>query len=198
MRGSFGSPAFVYTAAVMGQKTVWLVGMMGAGKSVVGRSLALELGLRFVDSDEEIARRSGCSIAEIFEREGERGFREREREAIDALAGEAAVVSLGGGAVSEPGAAERLAAAGTLVYLRARPETLLARIGDARSRPLLANLDDSGREARLNELLAARSAANEAAAIVVDTDDLGVDEVAARVARRLADARERIGESGGM
>ena len=176
---------------------MWLVGMMGAGKSAVGRSLALALGVRFVDSDDEVARRSGCSVGEIFEREGEQGFRKRERELIDAVAGEEAIVSLGGGAVSQPGAVDRLAAAGTVVYLRARTETLLARIGDARSRPLLANLDEGAREACLDELIAARSAANEAAAIVVDTDDLGVDEVAARVARRLADAAERIGKAEG-
>jgi shikimate kinase len=193
MRGSFGSPAFVYTAAVKGRKTVWLVGMMGAGKSAVGRALALALGVRFVDSDEEIARSSGCSLAEIFERDGEQGFRTRERELIDALAGQEAIVSLGGGAVSQPGAADRLAEAGTVVYLRARPETLLARIGDARSRPLLANLDEQAREARLAELMAARSAANDSAAIVVDTDDMGIDEVAGRVARQLASAAVPIG-----
>jgi shikimate kinase len=182
---------------VKGRKTVWLVGMMGAGKSAVGRSLALALGVRFVDSDDEIALRCGCSLGEIFEREGEQGFRERERELIDEVAGDEAIVSLGGGAVSQPGMAERLAAAGTVVYLRARPETLLERVGDAGSRPLLANLDDGAREARLSGLIAARSAANETAAIVVDTDDLGVDEVAGRVARRLADAANRIGYSGG-
>ena len=171
--------------------------MMGAGKSAVGRSLALALGVRFVDSDDEVARRAGCSLGEIFEREGERGFRARERDLIDEVAGEEAIVSLGGGAVSQAGATDRLAASGTVVYLRARPETLLARIGDARSRPLLANLDDRARETCLGELIAARSAANETAAIVVDTDDLGVDEVAGRVARRLADAAVSIGEAGG-
>jgi shikimate kinase len=176
---------------------VWLVGMMGAGKSVVGRSLALAFGLRFVDTDDEVARLSGCSLSEIFEREGEQGFRERERELIDAVAGEEAIVSLGGGAVSQPGAADRLAAAGIVVYLRARSETLLARVGDARGRPLLAKLDDRAREACLDELIAARNAANETAAIVVDTDDLDVDEVVDRVAQGLADAALQIGESGG-
>jgi shikimate kinase len=197
LRGSFGSPAFVYTAAVKGRNTVWLVGMMGAGKSAVGRSLARALGVRFVDSDEEVVRRSGCSVNEIFEREGEQGFRTREREWIETLAGEEAIVSLGGGAVSQPGAVDRLAATGTLVYLRARPETLLARIGDARDRPLLAGLDAPAREACLAELIEARDSANEAAAIIVDTDDLAVDEVAVRVARRLAGLEGSIGNSEG-
>jgi shikimate kinase len=170
---------------------------MGAGKSAVGRSLARAHGVRIVDTDHENALRSGGSLRAIIERGGEQGFRERERELIDAVAGDEAIVSLGGGAVSQPGMAERLAAAGTVVYLRARPETLLARVGDAGSRPLLANLDDEAREARLSGLIAARNAANETAAIVVDTDDLGIDEVAGRVARRLADVADRIGYAGG-
>jgi len=171
--------------------------MMGAGKSAVGRSLALALGVRFVDSDDEITERSGRSLGEIFEREGEAGFRKREREAIDAVAGQAAVVSLGGGAIAQPDAAERLASSGIVVYLRARPETLLSRIGAAAGRPLLANLDERAREARLEQLIAARSAANASAAIVVDTDDLDIDEVADLVARRLAEASLPIGRAGG-
>jgi len=161
---------------------------MGAGKSAVGRSLARVLGRRLVDTDDEVARRAGCSVAEIFEQLGEHGFREREREVIDAVAGEDAIVSLGGGAVSQPGAAAQLAASGTLVYLRARPETLLERIGDSADRPLLAGFDSDARAARLVELIEQRGAANESAAIVVDTDDVSVDEVAGRVARRLAEA----------
>jgi shikimate kinase len=166
---------------------------MGAGKSAVGRSLARVLGLRLVDTDDEVARRGGRPLGQIFEQLGERGFRELEREVIDAVSGEAAVVSLGGGAAAQPGAVERLAAAGTLVYLRARPETLLSRIGDGAGRPLLANLSADARAARLEQLTAERSAANERAAIVVDTDDASVDEVAERVARRLAEAPDRAG-----
>ena len=90
----------------------------------------------------------GCRVAEIFEREGEPAFRGQEREAIEACCGEAAVVALGGGAIEPPGARERLASAGTVVYLRARPETLLARLGDARSRPLLAGLSPAGQAGR--------------------------------------------------
>jgi shikimate kinase len=182
---------------VVGRKTVWLVGMMGAGKSAVGHSLAGALELRFVDTDDEVARRANCSLTELFERLGEPGFREREREVIDSVAGDAAVVSLGGGAVAQPGAAERLAASGTVVYLRARPETLLARIGDGASRPLLANLGEDERRARLAALVDDRSAANETAAIVVDTDDASVDEVAACVAQELARAAAEAGRSGG-
>ena len=104
---------------------MWLVGMMGAGKSAVGPALAQRLECDFVDSDAEIEREAGCSIAELFAAEGEPCFRERERAAIEKLAGRPAVVALGGGAPAQPGAGEWLAATGCVVYLRARPETLV-------------------------------------------------------------------------
>jgi len=162
--------------------------MMGAGKSRVGAELARRLGLRFVDTDSEIERARGLRIREIFEREGEGSFRALERDAIAGLSGQPCVVALGGGAIAEPGAAERLAGTGTLVYLRARPESLLARVGDAPGRPLLEGLAPGERLGRLRALLAERSPHYESATIAVDTDDLSVGEVAARVEERL---RER-------
>src|SRR5690606_21135862 len=149
-------PAFrvSYTARAMADGTIWLVGAMGAGKSAVGPRLAARLGLPFVDADAEIERAAGASIAAIFEREGEASFRARERAAIEAQAGRAAVVALGGGAIAQPGAAERLAATGTVVWLRARPETLAARVGDGAGRPLLASLAPDERRARIAALLA--------------------------------------------
>lgn len=182
---------------MVGRKTVWLVGMMGAGKSAVGPSLARALETSFVDTDDEIARLAGCSLSELFERVGESGFREREREVIESLSGERAVVSLGGGAVATPGAVERLAASGTLVYLRARPATLLARIGAGAGRPLLENLSAAERRARLEELESERRAAYETAAVLVDTDEASVDEVVARVVQALGCAATENGESGG-
>jgi shikimate kinase len=164
---------------------VWLVGMMGAGKSTVGARLARRLGRRFVDTDVEVERAAGCRVAEIFEREGEAAFRRREREAIEACAGEGAVVALGGGAISQPGARERLAQSGLVVYLRARPETLLARVGDAESRPLLRGRSRQGQRERLEELLAQRREAYETAAIVIDTDGQPADAVADALAERI-------------
>lgn len=160
--------------------------MMGAGKSAVGRALAAQLGVPFVDSDVEIERAAGRPIAAIFEREGEARFRERERAVVDKLAGRAAVVALGGGAIAQPGAAQRLAASGTVVYLKAAPETLLARVGAARTRPLLHGLDDAGRLAEIRRLLDERGAAYESAGIVVQTEDRDVAAVAAAVAEELA------------
>jgi shikimate kinase len=165
--------------------TVWLVGMMGCGKSEVGARLAACLERRFVDTDAEIERAAGMSVAQIFEREGERGFRDRERAAIDAWAGEAVVVAPGGGALGQPGAPERLAGSGTVVYLRARPETLLERIGSAHTRPLLMGLSREARRERLTALLEERRSAYESAALVVDTDGLSAGEVASEIAARL-------------
>ena len=168
--------------------TIWLVGMMGAGKSAVGSRLAERLGVRFVDTDAEIEREAGESVAELFEREGQEGFRTRERAAVAAVAGQRAVVALGGGAVAQPGARERLAASGTLVWLRARPETLAARVSDeAEARPLLHGLDPAERRERLAKLLAEREPHYAAATVVVDTDALSADAIAERLARRLAE-----------
>jgi 3-dehydroquinate synthase len=165
---------------------VWLVGMMGAGKSEVGRRLAARLARPFVDSDAEIEAGAGASIAELFATRGEAYFRALEREAIERAVGSGAVVALGGGAIAQPGAARRLAATGTIVYLRARPETLATRIGHAPERPLLAGLDESERLARLRGLLAERAPRYAKARIQIDTDELDADAVAERVADALA------------
>lgn len=162
--------------------------MMGSGKSTVGVALARRLSRRFVDTDVEIERAAGRSVAEIFEREGEAVFREREREVIAKWAGEPVVVALGGGAIAQPGAPGRLARCGTIVYLRARPETLLARVGEAGTRPLLRGLDRQDRRGRLEALLQERREAYATAAMTVDTDGLDPEQVAREIAERL-DAR---------
>ena len=159
--------------------------MMGAGKSSIGPQLARRLGRRFIDTDAEVERAVGRRVAEIFERDGEPAFRRHERAAIEACCGEPAVVALGGGAIAEPGARERLAGAGLVIYLRARPETLLARVGDADSRPLLRDLEPAAQKARLAALLAQRRSAYESAAIVIDTDDQPVAALVEQLAKRI-------------
>jgi shikimate kinase len=171
-----------------GSANVWLVGMMGAGKSTVGPRLARRLGRRFLDTDAEIEREQGRSVAEIFAGEGEAGFRALERELVERLRGESAVVALGGGAIARPEVREAVASSGTLIWLRARPETLAARLDRlAASRPLLAGLSPDARIECLRELLAGREAAYACAAFAVDTDEREVDEVVERIARLLAE-----------
>jgi shikimate kinase len=167
-------------------RTVWLVGMMGAGKSAVGRLLAARLGLPFLDTDAEVEREAGCTIADLFAREGEAVFRRRERAAIERCAGRAAVVALGGGAMAQPGAAERLAGSGTVVYLKAGPEALLARVGEADERPLLKGLDHAGRLAEIGRLLARRAPCYEKAEVVVETEGRDPQAVAEAVEEALS------------
>ncbi len=166
--------------------TVFLVGLMGAGKSSVAVELGKVLGRPVFDSDAVIEQDAGMTIPEIFAREGEAAFRARERAAVEKLAGMGAVVALGGGAMAQPGAPERLRASGTVVYLRARPETLARRVGAATSRPLLAGLDAAGRLAKLRELLAQREPSYMQAQRVVDTDAGNPRRIAREIAALLA------------
>ncbi len=133
---------------------IYLVGLMGAGKTTVGRQLAKRLGRRFLDSDHEIEARTGVKIPTIFEIEGEEGFRRREAYTIAELCAEEGVVlATGGGAVLSPETRQRLAGSGWVVYLNVPPLLLHERTKHDRSRPLL-RVDDP--LARLESLYAIR------------------------------------------
>ena len=173
------------TAGDANDRPILLVGMMGSGKSTVGPLLARLLARDFLDLDEEIERRAGRTISEIFESDGETAFRSLEGEAVEALAKGDVVVALGGGAIAQPGASKRLAKLGTVVYLRASPDELAGRIGGADERPLLSGLDASGQRRRLEEILQARETAYETAQVVVETDGRSVEEIAQRIAEDL-------------
>jgi len=168
-------------------RCVLLTGPMGAGKSRVGRELAAALGFSFVDTDAEVERAARMKISEIFAREGEAGFRKRERAVLEALPARDCVVALGGGAVAAPANLELLDEKGVLVWLDASPETLVDRIGDASSRPLLAGLDRSARIAKLAALRDARASAYGTARIRIDTDARSVGEICATIRAALAD-----------
>ena len=149
-------------------QNVFLVGLMGAGKSTIGRHLAKSLGLEFVDSDHEIERRTGASIPLIFDVEGENGFRQREKKIIYELTQrEGIVLATGGGVVLDQDNRNWLRERGRVIYLFATVEQLLARTAKDRNRPLLQTPDP---RARLQELLNTRDALyREVADMVVDT-----------------------------
>ena len=154
-----------------------LVGMMGAGKTSVGKRLARRLGWRHVDADKRIERTTGRTIPDIFATEGEAGFRTVERDVLDALLRlpGRTIVSTGGGAVLSSANRALMRERGTVVWLRARPETLLARVRAGEGRPLLA--DDPA--AALRRLADERqSAYTDAAHVIIDVDGLTADQVA--------------------
>jgi shikimate kinase len=168
--------------AMMHAGNLYLVGMMGAGKTTVGRLLARRLKLRFLDADHEIERRCGVKVPLIFEIEGEAGFRLREIQVLAELTMlEGVVLATGGGAVLAEENRGRLAARGTVIYLCAHPEELYQRVRHDRNRPLLATLDPLE---RLRELYQERDCLYRSIAdLVVDT---GRQSVAA-LARQLID-----------
>jgi shikimate kinase len=163
---------------------VFLVGMMGAGKTSVGKLLARHLGKTFHDSDQVIESRTGVKIPVIFELEGEVGFRAREAAVIQELTGLAEIVlATGGGAVLDPRNRERLKARGTVVYLRASVNELWSRTRHDRNRPLLQTADPY---ARLCELHAQRDPLyREVADVTVDTGTQSLKTLVAKLEQRL-------------
>ncbi|MEX0899357.1 MAG: shikimate kinase AroK [Gammaproteobacteria bacterium] len=129
---------------------LFLVGPMGAGKSAIGRELARMLRRPFFDSDSVIQERTGADIGFIFDREGEVGFRARERHVIDELTLiPDAVVATGGGAVLDTGSRDALVSRGTVVYLYTSIEYQLSRTRASTTRPLLDTADPADRLASL-------------------------------------------------
>jgi shikimate kinase len=171
-------------APAVPERALLLAGMMGAGKSTVGRALARRLGWEFIDTDERVTERSGRSIAELFAL-GEESFRRLESAILAELPERGAVVALGGGAVVAPENRALLDAKGVWVWLDARPETLAERVGTDSRRPLLAGVDAGERLARLRALRDARAEAYAHARARVETDGLDVEQVCDAVLRAL-------------
>jgi shikimate kinase / 3-dehydroquinate synthase len=165
-------------------RNVFLIGPMGSGKTAVGRQLAKALHLEFHDADAEIEQRTGVNIPFIFEKEGESGFREREREAIDALTQrQSVVIATGGGAVLLPENRQRLKERGCVVYLKTSVEQQLERTRHSRNRPLLNNTDP---ESKLRSLAQERSALYESIAdVTVSTDGQRVAAVSEQIVQQL-------------
>lgn len=180
---------------------IFLVGLMGAGKTTIGRLLARRLNMTFIDSDHEIEARTGASIPWIFEIEGEPSFRRREADVIrDLTAQNGIVLATGGGAVLNPDSRKLLAERGTVVYLRASVNSILQRTAHDRNRPLLQTADP---RRKLEDLTGQREPLyREIADLVIDTGRPNVqsmvqtilDQIAALEAARARKARNRMNE----
>jgi len=173
---------------MLSQPNVFLIGPMGSGKSAVGRQLARVLRFSFHDSDADIEARTGVDIAFIFEKEGEAGFRLRERESIERLTRlDGVVIATGGGAVIDGDNRRMLAERGTVVYLETSIGQQLERTRHGRHRPLL---NDTDPKEKLVELMRHRALLYaEIADITVSTDGRRVQVVAEEIHRELQRAR---------
>jgi len=170
---------------MIGKSSIFLIGPMGSGKTAVGRQLARMLNLEFIDSDVEIEARTGVDIPLIFEKEGEAGFRERERETLDALTSrDGIVLATGGGAVLKPANRANLSQRGCVVYLQTSVDQQLERTRHGRQRPLLYTSDP---RTRLRDLLEERRPLYESTAdLIVSTDGRRVQAVAEEIAQLIA------------
>ena len=175
---------------MLGKSNVFLIGPMGSGKSAVGRQLARLLDRPFFDSDQEVELRTGADIPLIFEREGEAGFRRREREALQELTRrEDIVLATGGGAILDADTRGDLAANGWVVYLEASIAQQAARTARTRHRPLLQDTDP---QAQLEQLMLVREPLyRQLADLIVSTNHRKVSSVAEGIAREYRTAHAR-------
>lgn len=170
---------------MLGKQNIFLIGPMGSGKSAVGKLLARLVRARFYDSDTEIERRTGVDIPYIFDKEGESGFREREREIIaDLTSYEGVVIATGGGAIILEENRRYLGERGVVVYLETSIAQQVDRVQHGKTqRPLLHNVDP---EARLVELMQTREQLYTSIAdFTVRTDGRKVQQVAEQILRHV-------------
>ena len=171
-------------SALEPRRSIVLVGLMGAGKTKIGRRLAARLGLPFFDSDEEIESAAGETIEEIFTNRGEAVFRDGERRVIARLlTGPVHVLSTGGGAFMDPGTRRVIASRGVSVWLRADLDVLFARVSRRTNRPLLKTPDP---RAVLAELIDRRYPVYAEADITIDSGNGPPDATATRAITALA------------
>jgi shikimate kinase len=173
---------------------IFLVGLMGAGKTSVGRMLARRMHKEFIDADSEIERATGVKIPVIFEIEGESGFRVREEKMIEQLTAMSNIVlATGGGAVIAAANRRLLKSRGRVIYLRAVPEDLWRRTRRDRGRPLLQTPDPLGKLRALHEQR--DPLYREIADLIVDTGAQSVAHLTSRIHQQLATLETRAGQA---
>jgi len=180
---SNGAPAAIVSR--LGDRSIVLIGMMGVGKSSIGRRLGARLGIPFIDADAEIEKAAGMSIADIFARHGEAAFRSGEARVIARLLnGGPQVLATGGGAVMNPETRALIQEKGVSIWLSAEFELLLRRISKRKAeRPMLQTADPA---ATLRELLAKREPIYTQADLTVESRDVPHDAVVVEILERLA------------
>ena len=163
---------------------IFLVGLMGAGKSTIGKQLARELGKQFRDSDSEIEKRTGVSIDVIFDIEGEQGFRQRETRILKELVEERGIVlATGGGAILALENRQLLSDNGLIIYLKASAEHLAGRVKLDRRRPLLQTGD---KLAKIRELMTQRDPVyQQLADLVVETNNRSIPRVVREISKMI-------------
>jgi shikimate kinase len=179
----------VRVARLLDGRTVVMVGMMGAGKSSVGRRLAARLGLPFVDADSEIEQAANATISEIFDRHGEAYFRDGERRVIRRLLdGAPKVLATGGGALMQPETRAAIKENAISIWLKADRDLILSRVKRRSNRPLLKTGDP---EAVIDQLMAERHPVYAGADIHIQSRDVAHDVVIDDILAALADHLDR-------
>ena len=191
---SSGQDSTTLLRAALGARSIVLVGMMGAGKSSVGKRLSQRLGLPFADADTEIELAAGMTIPEIFEKRGETEFRLGEQRVIARLLGDGPLVlATGGGAFMNEQTRAAVAARGISIWLKADLDVLLKRVKRRADRPLLKNGDPA---ATLERLMAERVPVSAQADLTVASRDIPHDAIVAEIvgliAGKLSTARAEV------
>lgn len=171
-------------------KTIVLVGMMGAGKTCIGRRLAERLGIPFADADDEIEAAAGCKIEDIFSIYGEPAFRDVERRVIARLLdGPAMVLATGGGAFMSPETRGKIRKTSTSIWLRAELDLLLSRVARRTDRPLLKN---GNKRETLKKLMLERDPVYREADLAVDTGKESPEATVDKVLSALEDRQDAV------
>ena len=188
---ALGSPDVAALIAALGRRSIVLVGMMGSGKSSIGRRLAARLAIPFIDADGEIEAAAGMSIPEIFDRHGEPYFRAGEARVIARLLERSPqVLATGGGAFMNPETRATIRAKGISVWLRADLEVLMKRIKRRSDRPMLKTDDPAG---TLAALIAQRYPVYAEADVTVESREVPHDTIVDEIVAAL---RQRVGAAG--